>query len=291
MKLFQLPLFLFALLVGGCSAKTYQSMRWQERPIKTDGDPEEWGEFLRYYDNDSKLFYDLGNDSDNLYLAARTNDDQTKRKIEQKGLELGVNRDGEKDFPVRLLFPYHASHGLPEGHERPHVEDGMHRPSTQDKRPEFRPDQKMDRHMPQQLLVTGFFNEVKDSVLSIGNPYGIEAKISMKDSNLCLEAKIPLNTFLKKHLTSADTLHPYRFQIVLDAVDNPGMEPLGRPNGAPMGPPPGGMRGEGGPGGSMPPPDDHFDRAPEGEMQRQMPRDQTESGKTEIQFIMKFSMQ
>lgn len=282
---------MLATLLLGCSPKNYQSMRWSNTPIKPDGETEEWGDFLRYYDKDSKLFYELGNDSSNLYFAARTNDDMTKQKIQQKGLELGFTPEGEKNYPVRIRFPYHGPYRTPQGRERPRSNENE-RPSQRGERPNFPPAQMHEKQMPMQIYVTGFYSNIKDSVLSIDNPYGIEANISMKDSNLCLEAKIPLVTFLKEKLAAADTLHPYEFQILLSAIAPPTHKFSNRPENGQPGSPPKRMGGPGGPGGGTPPSGKSFGGPPDQEKGKgsQMNDQQTSSKKTEIQFVMRFSM-
>ena len=291
---------LFGLMtLLACSSKNYKSMGWRDQPVVPDGDIHEWGEMLRYYDKDSKLFYETANDADNFYLAACSHDALTQQKIMQKGLEFGFGPFENEAYTTRVRFPY-MNRPMPGKGEKgqPQRSQNEMRPSEKErtsdgKSSETSPRPEMKKPMPQQIFVQGFFDEIADSILSVDNPYGIEASVTMKDSTLYLEAKLPFKTFLKETLEAADTLHPYQFQIILSAIDRArGDDQGGKPAGRPSGPPPGGMGGPG--GGGMPPQGGGGPGGPPGgNMRQSTQRSETDSNtdKNEIQFIMRFSLE
>ena len=50
-------------------------LKWQSSPIVIDGNEEDWdptGGNLRFYDSKNQLFYDLRNDSVNLYILVKS---------------------------------------------------------------------------------------------------------------------------------------------------------------------------------------------------------------------------
>src|SRR5436309_1106690 len=49
--------------------------------INVDGDLKEWGDSLRYYNEEKRLNYALANDKDSLYAAIRVSDRLDKMKV------------------------------------------------------------------------------------------------------------------------------------------------------------------------------------------------------------------
>src|SRR5476649_174820 len=64
--------------------------------IKVDGDLKDWGDSLRYYNEEKKLNYTLSNDKDNLYMAMRFNDRLDQTRVLAAGVTLSINTRGSK---------------------------------------------------------------------------------------------------------------------------------------------------------------------------------------------------
>ncbi len=73
--------------------------------IIIDGNINDWGDSLRYYNPDKKLNYTLANDNQNLYLAIRFNDRTEQERIMRAGLTWSVNPKGKKKDAYSLTFP------------------------------------------------------------------------------------------------------------------------------------------------------------------------------------------
>ena len=244
-------LFGLALLISACSGKTYQALQWKEKPVAIDGHQGDWGDFLRYFDKDSKMFYEIGNDQQDLYFAVSTRDQSSQMKIMQKGLTFGIDLSASKNYPILLQFPYAAAEQMSnrpadslmmKGQE-PHPQ--MMRSSTQltstsSPGKEYRAGVNFSTN--KKIFVTGFFSEVEDSVLELHNPYGIEVSMQLKDSTLFVEGKIPFQTFYKEVITSADTLVPINFEFLLSALDKTSSKSESQSD-KPDGPPSGGNMG------------------------------------------------
>ena len=64
--------------------------------ITIDGDLKDWGDSLRYYNQDKQLNYSLANNQDNLYMAIRMNDRSEQIRILRAGLTLKLSIRGVK---------------------------------------------------------------------------------------------------------------------------------------------------------------------------------------------------
>ncbi|WP_163706911.1 hypothetical protein [Mangrovibacterium lignilyticum] len=313
-----IQIFGLALLLSACSGKTYQALEWKEKPVAIDGHQDDWRDFLRYFDKDSKMFYEIDNDNQNLYFAISTRDQSSQQKIMQKGLTFGIDMSAGKDYPIQVKFPYseelsgkHPKDSLGQGNQpdfemteseshtssKPSREHGLQKGGFGGRGGKFEARQK--------FFVKGFFPEVADSVLDVHNPYGIAVSMQLKDSTLFVEGQIPLKTFYKEEITAADTLKPVNFQFLLSALDQPGAKQGGsgdRPDGPSSGGKtrgagPGGMMGGGGPGG-MPPRDGGMGRSGSGSGgmsggQKSSGSDAQKSmdyGKKEISLMMRFAL-
>ncbi len=240
---------LLSILLGSCSPKAYQSMMWKSGGVAPDGKNEEWGELLSHYDKKGKFFYELGNDSDNLYLAVSSRDAGTTQGIMRGGIEFKMDPSGDNKFPLQLTFPVQDQQRGPGIKGTENQGKGNANPLEKNMNPGEgmkMPDTPGLKGPGGKMMVKGF-SEIEDSLLANGNPYGIEANMNMRDSVLFVELKIPFKTFYKEVLTPADTLHPFNFEILLSTVASSKSEDGMRPGGGSGFPPSG--RGMGGPGG------------------------------------------
>jgi hypothetical protein len=170
--------------------------------IKVDGNLVEWADSLNYYDAASKLSYSLGNDNNNLYLAVKTSDPQSIRKILSFGISFSVNKDGKKKEGPTVNFPV--------------VDRSAIRTMIQKAQ---QANQKTDpTKMNQQIVVkiNGIqvtnFTEILDGNISLSNEYGIKAAAALDDKNVFrYELAIPL-TLLDLNPESKNIL-AYNFKL------------------------------------------------------------------------------
>ncbi|MCJ8212093.1 hypothetical protein MUY27_20415 [Mucilaginibacter sp. RS28] len=219
--------------------------------ISIDGSLKDWGDSLRYYNEDKKLYYSLANDQENLYMAMRVNDLTEQRRILAAGLTLGVNPKGKKKETYSITFPVGETGNAPFGdiHRRNDGGDGK---DGADNRPS--PDADAREEMMRARLtklrnikVTGF-PDIESEVITTANTYGIKTAIDIdKDGYLVYEAAIPLKFF---HAEINDK-NEWAFNFKINGISAPshpqqgeGMERGGgmRGGGGGMG---GGMRGGG----------------------------------------------
>lgn len=259
----------FAILLGACAPKTYNSMIWQAQPPHIDGKADEWGNPLRYYDKNSKLFYEIKNDRENLYIAFKANEEDIIMRAKQRGIKIAIDTaNGKDDYPISITFPFHKrpmdGHGnmRPDSLRRPNniAENGtgnmqQHPDSTS--RPKGMPPM---MKMTSSLKLTGLGSQEADTVPAKGNQYGIEAALLNDPKAFFCELKIPFASLYKRAMAVTDTTKALFFEVTLEASQMGDMQmPKGnRPdsNGDGHGGPPSGGGGFG--GGDMPsgpPPD------------------------------------
>jgi len=230
---------LFLLVMIGCTPKVYNSLSWQSKTVVVDGLSNEWSNPLRFYDQASKLSYELTNDDENLYVVFSSKERSTIRKIMRKGLRFSIDTSlGKAKYPMQFTFPYRRDNDL-----NPFFEDGFARNDSMrgrrfsDSTYRRNPNDTTHRHhrltadgKPWQpmlkVLVKGINTKVDaDSLLSIPNRYGIEVAVRRDSQIVFCELKIPFAMIYPTAFTAADTSKPFFFQINLEAFEDNGQRP------------------------------------------------------------------
>jgi len=205
--------------------------------VKVDGELKDWGDSLRYYNEEKKLNYTLANDKDNLYMAIRVNDRLEQARILGAGLTLSINTKGSKKATYSLTFPV-AQPGL-DG--KPAI--AMQPPHAQaaDKVTQEDRDQLLRARLTtlRNIKVSGF-PDIEGDMITTTNTYGIRVAINYDaDGYLVYEAAIPLK-FFGQYKADKDE---WAFNFKINALPKPGERGEGK-TGANMGG--GGMGGGGG---------------------------------------------
>lgn len=227
------------LIVVGCSPKVYTSLSYQTKSVIVDGLSNEWSNPLRYYDQASKLSYDLTNDAENLYVVFSTKERSTIRKVMRKGLKFSIDTAlGKGKYPMQFTFPYRNPNDF-----NPFFEDGFGRNDSMphrhfnDSTARRNPNDTTRHHRrmtadgkPWQpmlkVLVKGINTKVDaDSLLSIPNRYGIEVAVRRDSQMVFCELKIPFNMIYRNQITASDTTKPLFFQVNLEAIEENGQRP------------------------------------------------------------------
>ncbi|HEY4194621.1 MAG TPA: hypothetical protein VGM63_03740, partial [Mucilaginibacter sp.] len=94
--------------IGLCHAQSKTSQNKLQPPpanITIDGDLKDWGDSLRYYNQDKQLNYSLANDQDNIYVAIRINDRSEQIRVLRAGLTISIDTRGKKKETYSITFP------------------------------------------------------------------------------------------------------------------------------------------------------------------------------------------
>lgn len=147
--------------------------------IKVDGDASEWSLPLRFYDKDTKLFFDFANDGNNLYLCFQSNDNTERIKIMKAGMTVTIKVKGGSKASIK--FPL--------------------QPTTDDKN---------------MMEVKGF--KTKDGMIPVNDNSGINAALGYENEKLSYEISIPLKELsgddyvkdFEKDIELAVEVHPMK---------------------------------------------------------------------------------
>jgi len=210
LKLF-IVLFIFCLF-SSCSKTIYVST-WQSKEVKADGNIQEWGIPLRYYDNESRLQYSISNDASNLYICLRATDDFSQMKIMRAGMQLWIDTIGKSKQPYGIMFP------LPyEGHTGKTAKQEDTSSTGQFQGFDARMIKSRYYKGLNQMNLIGFKPPIGGMTL-LKNTTGISVNIDWDSTgSMNYEAIIPFSTFLKESLSLSDSTKLLDITFIIPAV-------------------------------------------------------------------------
>ncbi len=167
---------------------TQNNLQGPPANINIDGDLKDWGDSLRYYNEEKKLNYALANDKDYLYAAIRVSDRLDKMKVLNAGITLSIDPKGKKKDSFMLTFPLAAPDEKPE-FARPKDDNGE---ITQVDRDELM----RERITKLRYIKVVGFKDIEGDMITTSNTYGIKTAINYDaNGDLVYEAAIPLSFF------------------------------------------------------------------------------------------------
>ena len=78
---------------------------WQSAPVKIDGLSDEWIDNLRYYDNETLLYYGITNDENNLYLCFFTANQMMQMKMFRSGVTIELKTKTKPKRTAFIVYP------------------------------------------------------------------------------------------------------------------------------------------------------------------------------------------
>lgn len=228
---------------ANAQAKPDNTLKLPPTEIKIDGSLNDWGDSLRYYNEDKKIHYTLANDKDNLYMAIRVDDRTEQIRIISAGLTLSVNPKGKKKEQYSITFPVGGTDTQPAFGGGNEGGDKQPNPDELDKQDR---EQMMRARMTKlrNIQVTGF-PDIESDIITTANTYGIKVALNLDESGqLVYEAAVPLKFF---HADAPDKSE-WAFNIKINGVTRPNANKGDNAPGGDMG---GGRGGMGGGRGGM----------------------------------------
>lgn len=243
-------LLCFIYTVHAQSAKNNQvTLKQPAAVINIDGNLKDWGDSLRYYNDEKKIYYTLANDKTMLYAAMRINDRMDQLRTLNAGITLGIDTKGKKKESFSLTFPL-ADPGSPPEFGKRSNENGE---ITKEDRDELM----RERVTKLRNIKVEGFKDIEGDMITTSNTYGIKAAIDYDaDGNLVYEMAIPLQFFHAEDITKNEWAFNFKINGLqrpkTDGAENPeheggGMGGRGGRGGGGMGG--GGRGGRGGRGG------------------------------------------
>jgi len=221
MKTLFIPLLCFGaiqlLLSTNASAQNKPVANKLQPPptnISIDGDLKDWGDSLRYYNQDKQLNYTLANDQGNLYMAIRINDRSEQIRMLRAGLTLSIDTRGKKKETFTMTFPV-GDQSAPGMAENAQDLQGSNNDVKQEDREEL---MKAKLTKLREIKVTGF-KDIESETITTSNTYGFKVAIDYdKDGNLVYEAAIPLKFFHADDMTKTE----WAFNFRINGITKPG---------------------------------------------------------------------
>jgi hypothetical protein len=182
--------------------------------ITIDGSLKDWGDSLRYYNADKKIYYSLANTKDTLYMAIRINDRSEQTRILHAGLTLIIDPKGRKKEAFTITFPLSITNEATWQALQMQEDTGKFNENARDE------EMKAKLTKLSQIKVTGF-KDVESDMITTANTYGFKNAIDFdKDGNLVYEMAIPLALFHAED--------PYKnawaFNFKINGIARPGSE-------------------------------------------------------------------
>jgi hypothetical protein len=147
--------------------------------ITIDGNLQEWGDSLNYYNDKTKVRYTLANDKVNLYLIVKTKDALQQANILGSGITFGIDTKGRKRSSFAITFPTSSDE----------QQSGITTMTTDQLK------MRVGVTKYRKILVDGF-KDINDGLLSTSNTNGIQIVINYDDHGyLVYEEAIPLALF------------------------------------------------------------------------------------------------
>ena len=182
---------------------------WTNQPVDVNGSGSGWNLPLKFYDNETNLFFALKNDSNNLYLCFQSKDEIIQTKIMRAGMKIILSDKINGKHKSVLSFPLSAKHS----------------PKPVDKPDEIKPDPLAPRQTERDAFLAGdTLMEVKgfektNGIISINNISGIRASIGFDSANiLTYEVGIPLKELFGDHYDLKDITKDISLNVIINSV-------------------------------------------------------------------------
>jgi hypothetical protein len=192
-NLHSLSLIIIISTLSSCSKLLYQN-KWQKDPADAFTNQMESEKPLRYYDEETRLQYNVTNDAENLYIFIQVTDQQNQVKILRDGIQIWIDSLGRNKKSMGIFYPIPES--LKDSTGKPLGTKPVMRTSQYQKENE-NPLKTRFENQPKALEITGFRNHLKGR-LPLQNNFGITAKLDWDTRNyMNYEVVVPFSLMCK----------------------------------------------------------------------------------------------
>jgi hypothetical protein len=191
-------------------AQSETGSQWTKNKITVDGNATDWNNAsLKHYDNQTALFFDFKNDSNNLYLCFQTKDEMNETKILTSGMKVILSDKINGKHKSVINFPLPFKHAAKPDQSNEIKPDPL--ASLQSRRTYLlRADTLME--------VKGFENT--NGTVSINNS-DIQAAINFDSSNtLTYEIAIPFKELFGNDYNLKDVSKDISLNVIINAMSD-----------------------------------------------------------------------
>jgi hypothetical protein len=219
---------------ANAQSKQVQSLLPPPAGLVIDGSLADWGDSLRYHNQERNLDYTLANDHENLYTVIRISDRSEQARVLNAGITLSIDTKGKKKETFSMTFPLRYP-GTAAPAFAGKKDDGGD--ITKEERDELMRERITTLRS---IKMTGF-KDIENEMITTSNTYGIKAAIDYDaQGNLVCEAAIPLSFFHADNVAKSE----WAFNFKINGMQKP-------EHNAEAGDTQGGGRGMGGGRGGM----------------------------------------
>jgi hypothetical protein len=184
-----LPVILALSTTVNAQSKQNQNLLLPPANLVIDGSLSDWGDSLRYHNQEKNIKYTLANDKENLYAAIRISDRLEQARVLNAGITISIDTHGKKKETFSMTFPLRYP-GSPPAAFTSFKDDGGE--ITKEEREELTRERITTLRS---IKMTGF-KDIENEMITTSNTYGIKAAVDYDaDGNLIYEAAIPLKFF------------------------------------------------------------------------------------------------
>jgi hypothetical protein len=187
------------IVMGQKLPKVQKTSLYAPRDIKVDGKANEWNQLFQAYHPNNRIFYTVCNDADNFYLTIRAVEAIAIKKLIVDGTTLTLinnkerkTRDGEERMEVTFPFmtvTYTGMESAAYDYETL-MEDSL---ANKDKLVSLANTTNRKALATFQKVMVKGINEIRDSVITLQNSYGIKAMAQFSSKmEFTYELAIPL---------------------------------------------------------------------------------------------------
>jgi hypothetical protein len=187
---------------------------WAATPMKIDGKISDWGDSLKIYNDGTRLWFNIANDAQNLYIAVKCNDSTELMRLVAGGISFSANAEGKKKAETIVTFPMIDRNAMRTQMQRP---QGAPQQNGQRGGMNMQTMRKNLLAQMKEIRVEGF-KDIVDGSISIYNTYGIKAAAAFNEKNqfIC-EIAVPLALMN----LSANSTEPVSFNIKVNGLEMP----------------------------------------------------------------------
>jgi hypothetical protein len=208
-----LPVIMLVISANvNAQSKQHQNLLPPPANLVIDGSLTDWGDSLRYRNEEKNIKYTLANDKENLYAAIRINDRLEQARVLNAGITISIDTRGKKKETFSMTFPLRYP-GTPAPAFAGFKEDGNGE-VTKEERDELTRERITTLRS---IKMTGF-KDIENEMITTSNTYGIKAAIDYDaDGNLVYEAAIPLKFFHADDIAKND----WAFNFKINGMQKP----------------------------------------------------------------------
>lgn len=193
------------LFAGVCTAQApAMVLKAPAGAVTIDGQAQEWGDTLSYYNAENKIRYTISNDKDKLYLVVKVKDPIQESNILLGGLTFNVDTKGKKRTSFVTTFPSNGETPLP------FVSKVGNEPLEQKAL--------RARYSKLKKIAVSGYRDVNEDYITTSNTYGIQVAMDYDDKGyLVYEEAIPMELLHPGDLAKGE----WSFNIKLNGLEKP----------------------------------------------------------------------